>query len=232
MYGVSVTKGRFHAVQLAVTTATSAGISAQGKEAEVACENCSIQNNDNYGIQVSDSAGCKFVRCLFSNFFDIFCTKEARVKCQHCAFERSKEGHCDVNTGAKMSLKQCDLSDGGHGIQVEAAVLKMKGTCVHNQPKTAVVLCEGAVLKATESVFSDNGVCGLGLFEKTKAELNQCQFLRNGPLGIQAKGGELVLTNCVIKNHAQVGILCTAAVTLTEVGTEYEGNGVGNVVRQ
>jgi hypothetical protein len=102
MYGVSVTKGRFHAVQLSVTTATSAGISAQGKEAEVVCENCSIQNNDNYGIQASDSAVCKFVRCLFSNFFDIFCTKEVRVKCQHCAFERSKEGHCDVNTGANF----------------------------------------------------------------------------------------------------------------------------------
>jgi hypothetical protein len=217
---------------LTVSTATNAGISVEGKEAEVVCEDCSIQDNDNYGIQAYRGANCKALRCTFSNFVDIFCTTEARVKCQLCVFQHSKQEHCHVKDGAKMSLKECNLWDGGSAIQVEAAVLKIRGTEIHDQPHTAVLLFKGAVLKATRSTFADNGVSGLQMHAESRAELNQCQFLRNRLIGIQADGGELVLENCAVKNHGQIGILYTPAVILTEVGTEYEDNGVANVLCQ
>jgi hypothetical protein len=233
-FGIGVTDAEFYAEGVTLDGTVDAGISVSGKLAKARLEGCSIQNNQQFGAQVYNEARARFVRCLFSNRLDILCLQSGKVQCRHCTFPQSQAGHCNAREAGYISMKNCELSNGGTGIgiQIGDATLKLRETNIHNESKFGVVIGTKGVLNARASSFYECGIGGLFVQSQAKAQLEQCTFSQNGEVGIQATGCELSLLNCIVKNHKQCGIFCTDEVVLREEATQFEANEKGNIVRK
>jgi hypothetical protein len=230
---VNVDGGHFTGKSITITGTRDAGVSAFAG-AEVTLENCSIQQNDNYGIQVFNGAKVKAVQCFLSSSVDIFVLKKGKVKCVLCKFEGASQIHVHSQDGGIASLKDCELlsCQRGIGMQVsETGIVKLKGTHIHNQEKFAVAVCPRGVFRASEAAFYDCGSGGLYIDSETEVELVSCQIIRNGNIGIQALGGKVKLAHCTIREHRQVGILHRPNADVQEENTEFQGNGRDRVVQ-
>jgi hypothetical protein len=224
---INVSGSVFTARSIALGGTRDAAVTACSS-ARVTIEQCTIQQNENYGIQAFDLAHVKAVQCLFSSGVDIFCLKKAKVRCVLSKFEGSQQVHVQVQEEGVVSLKECELlgCQRGVGMQIsDGGLVKMKGSHLHNEPQFGIAVCGGGKLKAIQSAFYDCGVGGLYIDAETDVELVGCQILRNGKVGVQALGGKVVLTNCAVKEHPQVGILQKPAATVQETNTEFAGNG-------
>jgi hypothetical protein len=106
--------------------------------------------------------------------------------------------------------------------------LEVTESLIHDEAKCAVMIGAGGTLRATSTLFANNGYAGIVALEGSQAELSVCRIENNANFGIQV-GGLLRANGCLIQKHGQCGVFVQANAQYGDEQNQYAENGQRDV---
>jgi hypothetical protein len=128
-------------------------------------------------------------------------------------------------------LGKCEVAGKGVAVQATAGgvVLLDEGTL--RGARFGIVAGDGGVVKGTKATVRECAAGGFFAQGSANAEFDACVFEKNGPVGIQLKGGKALLLDCELSGHSAYGAYVESAAELAEFDSKFGGNGKTDVCR-
>ena len=198
---------------------------------------CNIHDNMGFGAQAHQSGTkVRFEDCTMvdqTQGLAIMAVESAKVKCVKCTIKNSLHPHCEIANSARCTLQECDVgtATGGICLQVhDGGVLQLKNTHVHGAPKFGVMVGTKGVMKGFDSKITDCGTCAFCAQAESTSELVKCEIVKGGDVAVQIQGGDVTLTDCVVKEHTSYGVIVAGGGKFHDNNTLFSMNGQKNVV--
>lgn len=236
-FGITVANAAVDVLGSEICGSKGGGISiADG--ASAVFQACTIHDNISFGAMVYERAKSKFVQCLFANNTEnvaLYIASDGKARCKLCKFEASGMLHIEARSGGVASVRDSELgaTRDGTGVQVtEKALVKLRGSHVHNCQRYGVFVGQSGILRAFGGAIYECGEAAVALAGgEATAAFDGVQFIRNGGTAVLASEGSVTLANCAIKEHRTAGIVQHSKGTVTETNTEFVSNNNVNILR-
>ena len=224
-----VEKAEFSDFQTSAVTCSNAG--------NATITNCSIHDNCSFGCHVTDdNTHVKFVNCIFMNHnrsSTLHASNRAVIRCVDTKIQADLEPHAHIYNGAKVSMKNCDLTNSLKGVGVyvrDDGIFKCNNVCIHDEVSKAIDIGKKGVVIAVDSKFLNNANIGIMVEQYGSGTFTNCLFDSNGQTAISMNGGNVTLNNCTISNHEHQGICLTKSSNLVDNNTKFSKNGQNNIL--
>jgi hypothetical protein len=230
--GLLVSGGRAVADGLELSGCAEAGllVAAEGSAVLRAAR---VKDNARFGAQVSGKgATLRLIdSTVTSNGKTGVVAAGGVAQCEGCTFEGDASLQAGVLKDGTIYLGKCEIAGRGIALQATAGGVLLLDEGTVKGARFGIVAGDGGVVKGAKATVKECTAGGFFAQAGANADFDACVFERNGPVGLQLKGGKALLLDCELAGHSAYGAYVESAAEFAEFDSKFSGNGRTDVCR-